>query len=158
MQPSPASISAAWNEWQAMGGNSAIEQNQVTSMEAMGRIVRAAFDRMAKDGHMMIRAMEEDPPRLITERFLESVPFQGQTRTLGEAQGYRPLHIADLMIPMGDGDHIQPMMASIHAINRNDLALLAKGHGIQLTLYGSDHPPMALQITPEPILLSDGSE
>lgn len=151
MKPSPAAISSAWNEWQAMGGNSAIQANTVSSMEAIGTIVRAAFARMEKDGFVLVRPVEEDPPRPITERFLESVNFQGVTRTLGEDQGFRPLYVADLMIPMGADDRIQPMMATIWEISPVDLPLIAKGHGIQLTMYGTEHPPIKLQVTPEPL-------
>lgn len=147
MSPSAAAITAAWNVWQLNGG----KENPMNTSD-MGEIIRAAFTRMETDGYVLVRPVEEDPPRKITERFLESVQFQGVTRTLGVEQGFQPLYIADLMIPMdADGERVQPMMASIWEISPVDLPLLAKGHGIQFTMYGKDHPPMKLQVTAEPL-------
>jgi hypothetical protein len=67
--------------------------------------------------------------------------IDGCTRTLGEAQGYRPLHVRD-MVNLDDS----VCMKSQWCPSAEELELLNKGGRIFLTVLGRSHPPVLLEV------------
>lgn len=72
-------------------------------------------------------------------------PLGSATRVLGEAQGYRGLPIRDEV-----GQH-GPQMVSSWQPTAEELRLLAAGAPIYLTVLGTAHPPVLLEVGLPPV-------
>lgn len=70
-----------------------------------------------------------------------SLAIEGATRRIGKAQGYLGLCVRDFLF--GDGT---PAMMTAWQPTPDELARLALGAPIYLTLLGSAHPPVKLDV------------
>ena len=68
------------------------------------------------------------------------------TRTLGEAQGYLPLHIVDKRY----ADSNTPLMVSYWKPSPQELSQLNAGAAVALTVLGTQHPPVMIGVLPCP--------
>ena len=70
-----------------------------------------------------------------------SLAIEGTTRRIGKAQGYLGLCVRDFTF--GDGT---PAMATAWQPTPEEVARIAAGAPIYLTLLGSAHPPVLLEV------------
>lgn len=66
--------------------------------------------------------------------------IEGATRRLGKTQGFNGLPIRDEVIKEG------PRMASLWEPTPRELEILARGGKIQLSILGTQHPPVLLEV------------
>lgn len=66
--------------------------------------------------------------------------IKGATRVLGESQGYRGLPIVDVMF--GDS----PAMVSEWSPSDDERAGIAAGKNVYLSVLGTGHPPVLLEV------------
>lgn len=71
-----------------------------------------------------------------------SLAIEGTTRRIGKEQGYLGLCVRDFIY--GDGT---PAMQTAWQPTPSEMALIAAGQPIILTLLGSSHPPMLLEVS-----------
>lgn len=79
---------------------------------------------------------------------MEIARIEGKTRTLGESQGYRGLHIRDenqFSAMIGE----VPVMVSEWVPNEDERAAIAAGSSIFLHVQGTQHPPVLLEVLSE---------
>ena len=74
---------------------------------------------------------------------MDNINFNGKTRTLGEAQGYRALHIKDINLVDEKGNQF-PAMISVWKPTEAELEVLMNGGFVMLTVLGNSHPPVML--------------
>ena len=74
--------------------------------------------------------------------------IEGATRTIGESQGYIGLPLRDVLINCTVGGDGTPAMESAWIPTGDDLALLNQGAPIILTVLGTCHPPVMLEVQP----------
>lgn len=70
-----------------------------------------------------------------------SLAIEGTTRRIGKSQGYLGLCVRDFAF--GDGT---PAMMTAWAPTPDELARIAAGAPIYLTLLGSAHPPVCMDV------------
>jgi len=74
----------------------------------------------------------------------------GFTRTIGESQGYRGLPLKDVLL--ADNAHsvrdVVPAMQTLWHPSPDELRTLIEGGGIVLTILGSAHPPVNIDVVP----------
>ncbi len=71
---------------------------------------------------------------------MEINPIDGATRVLGKDQGYRPLYVRDELAAYG------PQMVSSWQPTPAERELIAAGAPILLTVLGTAHPPVLLEV------------
>lgn len=76
---------------------------------------------------------------------MDIVDFKGKTRTLGEAQGYRGLHIKDIQLRDENGN-LFPAMVSVWRPSEEELMILMHNGYIMLTVMGQMHPPVMIDV------------
>lgn len=72
---------------------------------------------------------------------MQILHIEGATRVLGESQGYRGLPIRDEQSEEGN------VMISEWALTDEEIARLKSGGTLLLSVYGTGHPPVKLEIT-----------
>lgn len=73
---------------------------------------------------------------------MKNVKTAYTTRTVGEAQGYLPLHIMDA------AENGNNHMVTFWKPTAEELKFLNDGHFINLTIPGIMHPPIAVEVLP----------
>jgi len=68
---------------------------------------------------------------------------ENTTRRIGKSQGYNGLSVADIQLDTG-----QPAMVTLWEPTPSELATLASGGKVRLTILGSAHPPVLVEATP----------
>lgn len=80
---------------------------------------------------------------------MDIVNFEGKTRTLGVEQGFRALHIKDIVAHMGLDENgksiVYAAMISVWKPTEQELEMLNKGGYITLTILGTQHPPVMIE-------------
>ena len=71
----------------------------------------------------------------------------GTTRRIGKSQGYLGLSVADCLSPDG-----VPMMLTSWQPSPKELAALVAGAPVYLWIIGQAHPPVMVEVGPEPVL------
>ena len=66
------------------------------------------------------------------------------TRRIGKSQGYKGLSVADVVYATG-----QPAMITLWQPTPAELASLVAGGNVQLTILGSAHPPVLIEVVPD---------
>lgn len=72
---------------------------------------------------------------------MQILEIDGCTRVLGESQGYRGLYIRDEQSEDGN------VMISEWALTDEEISRLKSGGTLLLSVYGSGHPPVKLEIS-----------
>jgi hypothetical protein len=65
------------------------------------------------------------------------------TRRIGKAQGYNGLSVADITLDTGHA-----AMVTLWQPTPSELAILAAGGNVKLTILGSAHPPVMVEVQP----------
>jgi len=68
---------------------------------------------------------------------------ENTTRRIGKSQGYKGLSVADIRLDTGE-----PAMVTIWQPTPQELAVLASGGNIRLTILGAAHPPVMVEVQP----------
>jgi len=68
---------------------------------------------------------------------------ENTTRRIGKSQGYKGLSVADIQLDTG-----QAAMVTLWELTPNELAALASGGKVRLTILGSAHPPVLVEAQP----------
>jgi len=68
---------------------------------------------------------------------------ENTTRRIGKSQGYKGLSVADIQLDTG-----QDAMVTLWEPTPNELAALASGGKVRLTIIGSAHPPVLVEVQP----------
>lgn len=71
------------------------------------------------------------------------------TRTLGKSQGYLGLNIRDVLLPDDNGKPTYKAMQSAWFPTPKELEALLNGAPIILTVLGTAHPPVRLEVGSE---------
>lgn len=71
---------------------------------------------------------------------MEIIKREDTTRTLGESQGYLPLHVTDIVDEHGS------VMLSQWRLSDDERADIAAGKDVHLWVWGSGHPPVMITI------------
>jgi len=66
---------------------------------------------------------------------------ENTTRRIGKSQGYKGLSVADVVYDTGE-----PAMITLWQPTPAELVRLAAGGNVQLTIMGSAHPPVLLEV------------
>jgi hypothetical protein len=76
--------------------------------------------------------------------------IEGATRVLGVSQGYLGLPLRDdIEFDKASGENVHTMTTAWQP-NPRQMAAIAKGATIYLTLFGINHPPCRIEVGPEP--------
>jgi len=70
-----------------------------------------------------------------------NLAIEGTTRRIGKSQGYLGLCVRDAVYPDGT-----PVMQTAWQPTPSELARLNAGHSIILTILGTAHPPVLLEV------------
>lgn len=76
---------------------------------------------------------------------MNNIKFEGMTRTLGETQGYRGLHIKDIKL-VDENGNLFPAMISVWKPTEAELMHLMYGGYVMLTVLGTGHPPVKVEV------------
>jgi hypothetical protein len=79
---------------------------------------------------------------------MESVKPPRLSRSIGESQGYRPLHISDRTYNCNVNGPDTPMMVTHWRPSPKELEALVQGAVIELSITGNQHPPLLLAVWP----------
>lgn len=82
---------------------------------------------------------------------MKAVEFAGQMVLLSPPAGYNDTHDDKCgVLPVMQVIHAPdgPYMVSVWRPSDEDIQRLANGEFIMLTIYGTQHPPVSLQVTP----------
>lgn len=74
----------------------------------------------------------------------------GHTRILGRSQNYRGLPVKDEIVTDGASGQRVNQMTSVWELNPDELEMLKAGGKIYLSVFGTDHPPVLLNVGPAP--------
>ncbi|MES2814516.1 MAG: hypothetical protein V4720_06440 [Pseudomonadota bacterium] len=75
-----------------------------------------------------------------------SLAIEGATRRIGKAQGYHGLCVRDCLFPLAGHAEGVPAMQTAWQPTPDELARLVAGAPLYLTLLGSAHPPVLMQV------------
>lgn len=76
---------------------------------------------------------------------MDIVDFEGHTRILGEAQGFRGLPIKDIHY-VDENENRIPAMLSVWKPTEEELMHLMYGGYIMLSVMGTVHPPVKIDV------------
>ena len=80
--------------------------------------------------------------------------IDGTTRTIGEAQGYLPLPVRDVILYDAASGQNVPAMQTWWQPSKEELNRLRAGQPILLTVLGLGHPPVMMDVEhPEPLVI-----
>lgn len=74
--------------------------------------------------------------------------FEGETRVLGEKQGYRPLPVHEEVITDAVTGDKTPVITSLWKPSPEEVAIIAGGGSIQISICGYAMPPIMVTATP----------
>lgn len=77
---------------------------------------------------------------------MNSVPIEGQTRVIGESQGYIGLSLRDGTINDSVNGPCTPSMTSKWKLSDEDRAAIASGAHVYLEVLGTVHPPVLVYV------------
>lgn len=75
---------------------------------------------------------------------MQPMPIEGETRRLGESQGYLGLPIRDDMVHCSVSGENTPCMLSAWLPSEEERAAIASGAPVILQVIGTSHPPVML--------------
>ena len=79
---------------------------------------------------------------------MNAIHIKGATRVIGESQGYIGLPLRDVLVNCTVGGDATPAMESAWLPTEAELSLLNQGKPITLTVLGTAHPPVMLEVQP----------
>lgn len=82
---------------------------------------------------------------------------EGTTRTLGKQQGYLGLPVRDIVLECEAAGGEVPAMVTAWEPTPDEIAALAAGAKVYVTIIGQQHPPIVLQVGDPPDSLEDRS-
>lgn len=77
---------------------------------------------------------------------MDNVKIDGETRSVGLAQGFEPLSIRDEILDMGPRFGHVPVMMTAWKPTAAELTMLNTGEPLFLTMWGSSWPPVMLTV------------
>ncbi|MBO9099988.1 MULTISPECIES: hypothetical protein [unclassified Rhizobium] len=78
--------------------------------------------------------------------------IEGATRIIGKSQGYLGLPLRDAVVDCGVGGECTPVMMTAWLPTPDELERLNAGAGVILTVHGTMHPPVMIEVGDAPSL------
>ena len=83
--------------------------------------------------------------------------IEGVTRVLGKSQGYLGLPLRDGTIHCSVNGPGTPTMTTAWLPTPEELAALSRGASVHVRIIGTMHPPIMVEVGPEPVETTDAS-
>ncbi len=79
---------------------------------------------------------------------MQPIPIEGQTRVIGESQGYLGLPIRDETINCAVNGPETPAMTTAWQPSDEERAAISAGAPVHLRILGTRHPPVMVEVGP----------